>query len=308
MVFVSDLKTPVCFMTSLSFSPVCVCPSRYHFYFHFSLLLLPLCLSVCSPAAVPPCSPVWIVCLLLLLTSSAIQTSSLPHSFFSALETLIHHLTVPSHTSPLLHCAHHLFLISLFLALILSLIHLPLKTPLPTVTLPPRTTPVWRLNLKLAPACLQSFSLLTPIQTAILIAAAFTRQMPSLTAFTVHPSQNQTAPTPVLVVSRSIPKLILTLTLCSGASQMSVLAPSKITSTGQMLVLKPCCCPAFTLAFRIIPLPHYSLTLTHVLPCCHSTGLTSAPLLLFLPQREYLQPPLFCLTLTVYRARCKASP
>lgn len=141
MAFVSDLKTPVCFMPSLSLSPVCVCTSRYLLYFHFSLLLLPLCLSVCSPAAVPPCSPVWIVCLLLLLTS-AIQTSSLPHSFLSALETLIHHLTVPFLTNPLLHCAHHLSLISLFLALILSLIHLLLKTPLTTITLPPSTTPV----------------------------------------------------------------------------------------------------------------------------------------------------------------------
>lgn len=298
-------------MPSLSLSPVCVCPSRYLLYFHFSLLLLPLCLSVCSPAAVPPCSPVWIVCLLLLLTSSAIQTSSLPHSFFSALETLIRHLTVPSLTSPFLHCAHHLSLISLFLALILSLIHFPLKTPLTTVTLPPSTTTVWSLNLKFAPACLQSFSLfhLTPIQTASPIAAVFARQMPSLTALTVHPIQNQTALTPILVVTRSIPNLVLTLTLCSGTSQMSVLAPSKITSTGQILVLKPCCCPAFTLAFGLIPLPHYSLTLIQVLPYCRSIGLISAPLLLFLPQRDYLQPPLpvFCLTLTVHTPHCKAS-
>lgn len=142
MAFVSVLKAPVCFMPSLSLSPVCVCTSHYLFYFHFSLLLLPLCLSVCSPATVPPCSPVWIVCLLLLLTSSAIQTSSLPHSFLSALETVIRHLTVPSLTSPLLHCAHRLSLINLFLALILSLVHLPLKIPLTTVTLPPSTTPV----------------------------------------------------------------------------------------------------------------------------------------------------------------------
>lgn len=119
-----------------------VCPSRYLLYFHFSLFLLPLCSSVCSPAAVPPCSPVWIVCLLLLLTTSAIQTSSLLHSFLYALETLILHLTVPSLTSPLLHCACHRSPISLFHALILSLGHLPLKPPLTTASLPPSTTPV----------------------------------------------------------------------------------------------------------------------------------------------------------------------
>lgn len=93
----------------LSYLPItCLSLSWYLLYFHFSLLYL--CLCVCSQAVVPPCSPpsVWIVCLLLLLTTIAIQTSALPHSFPSALETLILRLPAPLLTSLLLHSTHHL--------------------------------------------------------------------------------------------------------------------------------------------------------------------------------------------------------
>lgn len=118
---------------------------RYFFYFHLSLLYL--CLSVCSPAVVPPCSPpsVWIICLLLLPTTIVIQTSALPHSFPSALETLILHLLAPlltTHSShfPLLHSTRH-FPITFPPLLTLRPSHLLFKTPLTTVTQSLSTTP-----------------------------------------------------------------------------------------------------------------------------------------------------------------------
>lgn len=63
------------------------------------------CVSVCSPAVVPPCSPpsVWIVFLPLLLILTAIKTSALLHSFPSALRTLILHVPAPPLTYPVIH-------------------------------------------------------------------------------------------------------------------------------------------------------------------------------------------------------------
>lgn len=99
--------------------------------------LLYLCLSVCSPAVIPPCSPpsVWIVCLLLLLTTIAIQTSALPHSFPSALETLILRLPTPLLTYPLLHSTPHLCNLTITFPLLTILNHLFFRTTLTTIAL-----------------------------------------------------------------------------------------------------------------------------------------------------------------------------
>lgn len=237
-------------------------------YLYFHLYLPYLCLSVCSPAATPPCSPpsVWTVFLLLLLSTTAIKTRALPHSFPSALETPNLHLSAHPLTYPLLHSTlHHVcsFPITFPLLPILRLSHLLFKTPVTIIALSLSTTPHWILNLKLIPACpfsLKLTSVLHPtlIQIACAMAAAHTRWIPLPTAICpVHLSQSQTTPIP--------------------AWQIFVPTLSQTASPSQILILKPCSWSAFTLAARLILLPvhHYNLTLTPrptTLLCSHVGG------------------------------------
>ena len=152
------------------------------FYFHSPLLYF--CLSVRSPAVVPPCSrpSVWIVFLLLLLTTIAIKTSTLPPSFPFTMETLTLYLPTPPLTHPLLHSTPPLcnFPITFPLLLIHSLYRLPFKTPLSTIALSLHTTLDWIPNPKLVRARCNSFKqttvlYLAQIQTACPTAAAPTR-------------------------------------------------------------------------------------------------------------------------------------
>lgn len=227
------------------------------------------CLSVCSPAVIPPCSPpsVWIVCLLLLLTTIAIQTSALPHSFPSALETLILRLPAPLLTYPLLHSTHHLCNFTITFPLLTILNPLFFKMTLTTIALSLSIAPSWILNPKLIPACPYSL-ILTSLhhltQTPCPMAAAPTRKIPPLTATcSAHPGQSQTTHTSIPgIFPQSIPNPVLTLTLCPAACQMFVPTPTKTSSPGQILILKPCCCPVYTLAAKLIPVPHYNLNLT----------------------------------------------
>lgn len=149
---------------------------------------------------------------------------------------------------------------------------------------------------------------LTPVQTACPMAAAPTRQIPLLTATCfVHPIPG-TSPHFFL-------NLDLTLTLCPAACRMFVPTPSKISSLSQILILKPCCCPAFTLTAKLIRVPHYNLTVTpspNTLLCSHVGGprWCLLPPSLFHTQRESSQYPLpiLCLPLTpIHPVECPAS-
>lgn len=109
---------------------------------------------------------------------------------------------------------------------------------------------------------LTSVLCLTPLQIVCPMAAAPKRQIP-LIPCSVHPSQSHTTHTPIPGTSPLFfPHPVLNLTLCPAVYQMIVPTPSKTSSPSQILILIPCCCPAFTLAATLIPVPHYNRTLT----------------------------------------------
>lgn len=147
------------------------------------------------------------------------------------------------------------------------------------------------------------------------MAAAPTRKIPPLTATcSAHPSQSQTTHTSIPgTFPQSIPILVLTLTVCLAACQMFVSTPFRTANPGQILILKPCCYPAYTLAAKLIPVPQYNQTLTpgaSSLLCSHVGG----PLWFLMPpsllhtQRESSQSPLPVLRLTtIHPVACQVS-
>jgi len=241
------------------------------------------CLSVCSPAVVAPCRPpsVWIVCLLLRLTTIAIKTSTLLHSFPSALETLTLHPPSPLRSFPLLHSAYRLYNVPITFLPILSLNYLIFKISHSARALSLSTAVNSNSNLNPEPACPSSQRLtstvLTAVQRACRMAAAPTIQIPLLKATcSVHPSPSRTTHSPIPgTAPHSFPSLVLTLTLCPTACQTCVPTPSKTFSPRQIQILKACCCAVFTGAAKLIPVPQDNLTLTpsaNPLLCSHVGG------------------------------------
>lgn len=272
------------------------------------------CLSVCSPAVVPPRSPppVWIVCLLLRLTTIAIQTSALPHSFPSALETLILRLPSPLPTPPILQSTHQLCNFPSTFPL-LTLNRLLFKRSLCTIAPSLRTALSSSPNPR--PACPYSHRPtctrhLSAVQRACQMAAAPTRQIPPLEATcSVHPSQSQTAlpPSPSAASPHSFPGPVLTITLRLTACQKCVPTPSKTSSPSQTLIPKACCWAIFTVAAGLTPAPRYNPTLTRSTnpPLC---GLVGGPRWSLQPPSR-TPPPALCPPLTtVHRVERQASP
>lgn len=145
---------------------------------------------------------------------------------------------------------------------------------------------------------------LTPVQTASPMAAAPSRQIPS---------RSQTTPTPVTFPHCS-PNLVLTWTLCPAACQTFVPTPSKTSSLSQILILKPCCCQALTLAAKLIPVSLNNRTPTpgtKSMLCSHVGG----PRWALMPpscchtQRESFKSPLPILRppLTNHLVNCSAT-
>ena len=145
---------------------------------------------------------------------------------------------------------------------------------------------------------------LTPFQIASPMAAASSRQIPS---------QSQTTPTPVTFPHCS-PNLVLTWTLCPTTCQTFVLIPLKTSSLSQILILKPCCCQALTVAAKLIPVSLYNRTptpSTKSVLCSHVGGPRWAliPPSCFHTQRESFKSPLpiLCLPLTNNLVNCSAT-
>lgn len=204
-------------------------------------------LSVCSQAAVPPCSqPLeWIVCPLLHLTTITIQTSALPHSFPSTLETLLLQLTalLPNCSFPNPPLYH--FLITVPPLPLLN--HTPFYTALTTALL--HVVLILTLSLKL---WIQMHGF---VHRHCPVVAVSTRQTPLLTA-TSSPT-----PAPIRDTSlQSIPFPVLTSALCPTACQTFVLTPSQLSSCSPILILRPC--KSFLLASKLIPVPLSSLNPT----------------------------------------------